>query len=519
MGLTADSRSATWKGPSSMSRSLTVLVTAFLAATLLLTPVVAGAQTPAALPEGALGGQIGWLVETLNGDPAGITGDELEPHFSPELLAQLPADALAQTLAGLATQLAPFEIEADSIVTTRDMPPTNASFVLAGADGVRLSTTVVIDRESGLITGLWFDFAPAPSTPEASPVAGAPTDLDITFESQGDTIYGSLMAPADGASPAPAALIISGSGPTDRDGNSGSLDSMNTNLNLANTLASQGVVSLRYDKLGSGETGFGARSTGEPVNASLFLQEAQDAVAFLASQPSVDPSRIILVGHSEGALFALKLAEQMAAAGTPPAGLILVAPLGIPYLDLLHGQFDDQLAAAVAAGQMSQEDADATMAELEAIIESLRATGDLPAIESAILQSVFGAVNAPFLAEADAWHPAEIAGSLPADLPVLILRGGKDEQVTVEQVQQLVDGFTGAGNDHVTFVQLPDANHLLKVVEGEPNAGLDYANPNLPFDPGAVRAIVAFLETNGVAATPVASLGETHEKSVLAGSS
>src|SRR5690606_15008636 len=128
-----------------MFRSLKAMVTALLAATMLLTPVVSSAQTPVALPDGALGEQIAWLIETLNGDSAAITAEVLEPRFSPEILAELPADALAPTLAGLAAQMAPFELEADSIVTTRDNPPTNASFVLAGAGGVRLATTLVID--------------------------------------------------------------------------------------------------------------------------------------------------------------------------------------------------------------------------------------------------------------------------------------------------------------------------------------------------------------------------------------
>ncbi len=500
-----------------MTRSLKALVAAFLAVTMLLTPVVASAQTPVALPEGALGDQVAWLIETLNGDPAGITAEVLEPRLSPEFLAELPAEDLAPSLAGLAAQLAPFELEADSIVTTRDMPPTTASFVLAGAGGVRLATTVVIDSQSGLITGLWFDFAPAPATPEASPVAGSPSDEEVTFESQGDTIHGSLMTPANLTSPAPAALIISGSGPTDRNGNSGGFDSMNTNLNLASTLAGQGVVTLRYDKLGSGETGAGSRSPQDSVDASLFLQEAQDAVDFLAGQPGVDPSRIILVGHSEGALFALKLAEQMSAAGTPPAALILVAPLSVPYLDLLYGQLEDQLDLASANGHLSQEEVDATMAELDAIVESLRTTGALPSeIESDILKPLFNPVSVPFIVEADSWHPAELAASLPGDLPVLILQGSKDQQVTSDQVQVLVDGFAGAGNEHVTLVELPNSNHLLKVVEGEPNAAIDYANPNLPFDPGAVQAIAAFLNATGLASGAVVSPGETY---VLAGSS
>ena len=65
---------------------------------------------------------------------------------------------------------------------------------------------------------------------------------------------------------------------------------MNTNFNLANTLASNGIASLRYDKLGSGKTGIGTHADRKGIDYNLFLKEAQDAVAFLlAAQMSTLP--------------------------------------------------------------------------------------------------------------------------------------------------------------------------------------------------------------------------------------
>ncbi len=334
-------------------------------------------------------------------------------------------------------------------------------------------------------------------TPSASPAATPAIgleDRDVEFVSGDITLHGSLMAPSTATSPGPGALIISGSGPTDRNGNNPGLATLNTNLNLAETLAAQGVTSLRYDKLGSGVTGLAGITDPAAITASLFLQEAADATEFLASQPEVDPAQIILVGHSEGALFALKLAEQMTEAGTPPAALILVAPLSIRYLDLLEEQLTTQLDQAVAGNLMTADAADATREELTAIIESLRTSGALPeTITDSSLKALFNPANVAFLVEADSWDPAAIAADLPADLPVLVLQGEKDAQVMVPQVEHLMAGFAAAGNDQATLVLLPDADHLLRDIPGDPNPALDYIDPSLQFSPGAVEAITQFL--------------------------
>jgi pimeloyl-ACP methyl ester carboxylesterase len=333
-------------------------------------------------------------------------------------------------------------------------------------------------------------------TPATSPVATTIRDQDVTFESDGLTLHGSLMTPAGVTTPGSGALIISGSGPTDRNGNSQGLTTLNTNLNLAETLAAQGVTSLRYDKLGSGETGLAGLTDPSSIDASLFLQEAADAATFLTSQPEVDPDRLILVGHSEGALFALKLAEDLTANGTPPAALILVAPLSIRYLDLLQEQITVQLDQAVAGQLLTAEAAEDTAAELAATIEHLRTTGTLPEeMTDPTLQTLFNPGNLAFLVEADTWDPAVIAAGLPPTLPVLVLLGEKDSQVTVPQVEHLMTGFMAAGNDNATLVVLSNANHLLKIVPGTPNPALDYLDPSLLFAPAAVQAIIDFLTT------------------------
>lgn len=249
-------------------------------------------------------------METINSGASGTTVEQITQHAGSDFLAKVPAEQLISIFGQLHAQAGVVTIETDSLITSRDMPPTNAKFILAGEKDIRLTTSIAIDRESGKITGLLFQPAAASeASPVASPIANSAfTDADITFRSGGDTIYGSFMHAKTKTAPGPAALIISGSGPTDRNGNNAQLTSMNTNLNLADTLASKGIASLRYDKLGSGETGVGTHADGKGIDYNLFLKEAQDVAAFLRSRPDVDPGKLILVGHSEGALFALVLA-------------------------------------------------------------------------------------------------------------------------------------------------------------------------------------------------------------------
>lgn len=466
------------------------------------------AASPAAgidLPQGPLGEQIQWVIQTFNTGASDSTSDQLGEHFTADFLKQVPATQLIAVFGQLHGQVGTVTIEAGSLTTSRDMPPTNARFILVGEHGTRLQASIQIDRESGKIAGLVFQpaaatAASAVASPAASPAATTYRDEEVQFTSGPDTIYGSLMTPKAAATSMPAALIISGSGPTDRNGNSGTLTAMNTNLNLARTLAGDGVISLRYDKLGSGQTGLGTHTNGEGIDYNLFLQEARDAAAFLTNQPNVDAGRLMLVGHSEGALFALVLAQELTAAGTPPAGIILVSPLSIRYLDILKDQLEPQFAQAVESGQLTQQQADDARQELDTIITSLRTDGTLPeTVSPPALAQIFSPTNAAFLAQIDKIDPAEVAAALPSTLPVLVLHGGKDQQVTDDQVHHLMAGFEQAGNTEATLVELPDADHLLKVITGTPNPAVDYANPDLPFSPKAVEAITEFLTAHGLA--------------------
>src|SRR5450432_786081 len=134
-------------------------------------------------------------------------------------------------------------------------------------------------------------------TSSATESALAPDETEVMFTSGEDTLFGTLLIPAGAKSPMPAALLLSGSGPTDRDGNTplipGKIDSQK---NFARVLASAGVASLRYDKLASGKTGIGSYATRiDAIGFELYVQEAISGFNLLKSRVEVDPTRIAIL--------------------------------------------------------------------------------------------------------------------------------------------------------------------------------------------------------------------------------
>jgi pimeloyl-ACP methyl ester carboxylesterase len=130
-------------------------------------------------------------------------------------------------------------------------------------------------------------------------------EQEVSFDAHALRLMGTLTLPADaGTEPGPAALLLVGSGPVDRNENWKRLR-VEATRQLAHALARARIVSLRYDK-----RGVGASEGGDWRTAGFFdgVDDAAAALAFLAGRPEVDPSRIAAIGHSEGAIVATALA-------------------------------------------------------------------------------------------------------------------------------------------------------------------------------------------------------------------
>lgn len=326
----------------------------------------------------------------------------------------------------------------------------------------------------------------------ASTASAAPhtkTPYDVTFTSSVDTLPATFW-PAAGHSAGhkgAAALIISGSGPADRNGNSPALPHLDTNLNFAKDLAAVGVSSLRYDKLGSGQTNFDHHPGGVGIDFDLYTQEALDAYKTMAAQPGVDPHQLVIVGHSEGGLIALWLADHLKGTALAPRAVILAAPLSVRYLDLLDEQTTASYRQQQAQGVIDEATANRYIQQMRDAFASIRAGHGVPTgLDDPQLAAFLNPTNVAFIAQADRYDPADLARQLGPCTPVLLLHGDDDMEVTTPQVQRVADALRP--DWAARYVEIPDADHLFKIVTGVPNPPVDYLDATRPFSPevGAV---------------------------------
>lgn len=267
-----------------------------------------------------------------------------------------------------------------------------------------------------------------------------------------------------------AVVIIPGSGPTDRDGNSPQSGLYSdTYRMLAESLAAQGVTTLRIDKRGF-FTSSAAISNPNEVTISEYAQDARD---WLAHAAQLAPC-VWIAGHSEGGLVALVAAQK------PPeelCGLILMATAGRPVGQLML----EQMRAMPANAPL--------MPELETIIDALEAgrTSDPDTLPQA-LQPLFTAGVQRYIIDLFSYDPVLVAGQWMG--PTLILQGNADMQVKLLDADLLAAALPQA-----TQKALTDATHMLKTdVPGQPF--VTYTDRSLPLHPDIVPTITDFLDKN-----------------------
>lgn len=283
-------------------------------------------------------------------------------------------------------------------------------------------------------------------------------------------LKGSLVRAEDPT--APVVLMIPGSGPTDRDGNSPLGINAGSYRLLAEGLSAEGVSTVRIDKRGMFDSA-GAAPDANAVTVDDYVDDTQAWVEVIRDTTGTD--RVWLLGHSEGGLVALAAAQEDAV-----CGLILVATPGRPLGEVLREQLHANPANAPLLPQ-----ADAAIDALAAgkrIDET-----DLPAP----LLPVFAPAIQGFLISAFSLDPTRLAGRISK--PVLIVQGEADLQVGIPDAEALEAAAPSAD-----LVRLPDTNHVLKAVPpNDPAANIaTYADPSLPLAPGVVEAIAHFVNAH-----------------------
>jgi uncharacterized protein len=297
-------------------------------------------------------------------------------------------------------------------------------------------------------------------------VFAAETRLSIGGPS--GVLQGTLAAPESGPK-APVAIIIPGSGPTDRDGNNPLGVTAAMYRLLAEALAAKGVSTVRIDKRGM----FGSSAAAADADNVRMADYAADVRAWgQEAQKRASSQCAWLIGHSEGSLVALITAKQPDGI----CGLISIAGPGRKMGDILREQLKANPANAPLLAQ-----ALAAIAELEAGRHV-----DVSSMHPALMALFRPSVQA-FLIDQMSYDPAQLLARYQG--PVLLLQGTTDLQVSMQDAQRLAGARPG-----ITLVTLEGVNHVLKIAPADRAANFaTYGNSALPIAPSLVEAITNFL--------------------------
>jgi len=294
---------------------------------------------------------------------------------------------------------------------------------------------------------------------------------ELPLSVAGDPPLSGTLALPDGPLPVPAVAIASGSGPLDRDSNhrKGRFDAARQ---LAHALAEGGLASLRYDKRGVGESPGDWRRAGLHDN----VDDLGRALETLAARPEVDPDRLLVAGHSEGAILAAALAGR----GARVAGAVLLSMSATPGDELLRWQartIAPTLPASVR-GLLGLFRVDLEK-KVAANHDRIRAT-------TTDVARLGGAkINARWVREFLAHDPREDLARV--SVPVLAITGEKDLQVDPADLETIARAVPGA-----TVHRVPDLTHTLRRQPGAPSMSAYRGELRRPVDPEVLATVVSW---------------------------
>lgn len=272
-------------------------------------------------------------------------------------------------------------------------------------------------------------------------------------------IFGTITTPKS-FNKIPVALLIAGSGPTDRNGNNPI--AMNGGLKkLAYALADNNIASLRFDKRGIQES-IAAGKSEKDLRFDDYVKDAQEWITLLKADKRF--RSVIIIGHSEGSLIGLMAAAKadkfISLAGAGRSADIILK-------EQLRKQPENIKALAFP------------------IIDSLKA-GKLVENTDPMFASLFRASVQPYMISWLAKDPQVLIKNLT--MPVLIIQGSNDLQVSVEDAKFLANSKPDA-----KMVIIKNMNHIFRIVEGDANANFaTYNKSQLPVSEEMVKSIVTF---------------------------
>lgn len=274
-----------------------------------------------------------------------------------------------------------------------------------------------------------------------SPPAGAPYRAEhVKIPGKGGHILAAtLTLPTGAAGRLPVVITISGSGGQDRDEYIPLLPGFRPFRQIADTLGRRGVAVLRFDDRGMFE------STGNPLTATSadFADDVRSIVTWLRARPDINPDAVFLLGHSEGGL----IAPIVAATDPKLRGIVLMAGPSKNGRDIIY--YQQRYAIDHDTSHKTPQARDSAARVARAQFDSM-------------------ATQQPWMKFFVSHDP--LATARQVKVPVFVVQGATDRQVTADQAEVLVSTFRQAGNRDVELLLLPDRNHLfLPDADGSPS--------------------------------------------------
>ncbi len=280
--------------------------------------------------------------------------------------------------------------------------------------------------------------------------------IDIDSEIQGDLYIGSPSSKT-------VLILIAGSGPTDRNGNTPTMALVNNSLKLlAEGLAVKNQNVFTFDKRIISQM----RNNNLPEKV-VFEDLVNDVVLIMSKLQTQFPNTII-VGHSEGSLIGILAAQQK----TATAFVSLAGP----------AQSIDKILTKQVA-----ENAPFLKGKMDEIFSQLR-EGQIVTDVIPMLQSIFITKNQPYLMSWMKYDPARELSKL--EIPILIVNGTKDIQIDENEAKIL-----NQKKPKSTLVLIEGMNHIFKNIEKHEDNVKSYTNPSMPLHPNLVPTIISFLNT------------------------
>ncbi len=381
---------------------------------------------------------------------AGEKSTELYALFSDTVKAQLPETVFGSIWGQVTAQFGAFQSFGET--TVQEANGMTAYLLPLNMEKDTLIMQLVVNGE-GKVEGFNFTKPQATAKPASEEQVKLPEGIveeEITVGEGEWALPGTLTLPASGNS-FPAVVLVQGSGAHDRDESVGGTKVFR---DIAWHLAQNGIAVLRYDK----RTYAHSTKFTQDLVSSLSVEEEviQDAILagnLIKSDSRINGEKIFLLGHSLGAMMGPRIASQSDGLF---AGMLLVAGTPLKLTDIIVAQNEAALSKLSLDMQAAQRPA------LDAEMEKLEKLSAMKP-EEAKATTLFGQ-PAYYFYEMNQVDTAQKV--LDLQIPTLIIQGGKDFQVTVEN--GLNAWKTALGEpDYVTYKLYPELNHLMMVYTGD----------------------------------------------------